>query len=930
MAFRWMTAVVCGTVLAFADDLFLVRVGDEWRHTLGGPWMASGSQDWRKLGFDDRSWAMGRSGFAFNPYSYEATTLSWFDSGRCHLFRREFAIEDLDAIKWLILRIDYSGGFVAWLNGEEIVRRGLSGENGTPVAWDAPAELHNRGVPEEIDISEYLNHLFRGTNVLAIQWHHVPGASSYGTAMVAELLVNFTRGPVIQNSFARGTTVVWKTLDPTDSVVEYGPTVNMGNVVENRELTKVHAVTLTNLEPDTLYYYRVTSSLGNRRAVSPVFAFRTLRESGPFSFTAMADMGLGGVPQYTIAEVVRGSNPDIVLAVGDLVYPAYTAGREDFRFFSVYGPHMRSTPYYVVAGNHDTMVTLGASPPAFFEAFYMPTNDVSPEVHALAGTGPEYYYSFDHGDAHFAGLYVILMGSTYGLTNGSPQLQWLERDLAASTKPWKFIFVHHPVVSSNGHRKDDYNYNGIPDCVDLGNLLFPLARQYGVQMIVAGHDHVYTKFNPIGGIHSVTTGGGGGPLYWLSECDPATAQFWVRYECVKVSGDADELRMEALAEDGTVFDTMFIRRTAIPRTVFPAAWGKPCIEQQPANDGDGNVQGQMFDFVGEPIPTLPGDFSNMGRVWVNRDHDNLYLGFEQVMLYSSNVLYLFIEVPWQEGVESLVGLGNGVIDPDGEGVDGLDFAENLSFKGFRPSVACLLGDEYADGQRRSFKRPGIGLDTGQGVFRLDAGFGSIDGIRIQQYNRSPQIIGSPQQDQAWDKEQNAGFIEVAIPFAALGMTSNVGIIKLGAVVGGPGFDTSSARPSCYFDRSYLGYSMSGSGLNMVELEGVAVDLGPDLDEDGDGMTNADEIIAGTDPSDAMSVLRLEVESVAFGTVFVRWQTVPGRLYALESASDPALEFKPVAGFEEPRRAESTAMSYTLFQGAGAGNDARYYRLVVRP
>ncbi|MCX8109380.1 MAG: metallophosphoesterase family protein [Verrucomicrobiae bacterium] len=702
MFWRWLWVGGCLFFDVAGDELFLVRVGDEWRHAQGGEWLDIVSDDWRQPGYDDRTWMRGVSGFAFNPYSYEATTLSGFDAGRCHVFRCRFHVADTSDIAWLILRVDYSGGFVAWINGNEVARRGLTGRSGEPVAWNAPAQPRTRGVPEEIDLSDRINLLVQGDNVLAIQWHHAANSYSYGTALVAELLANFTRGPAVQNTSTSATTITWKTHVEADSKVEYGVTPDLGCVVHDPALTQFHELRISGLEPDTLYYYRVSSRSGGKCARSPVFAFRTLRESGPFSFAVMADMGLASVGQYKVADVIRRAGPDIVLVAGDLVYPTYTAGREDFRFFSVYGPHMRSTAYFVVAGNHDTWL---GSASDFFRSFAMPTNDVPAQIHTSANTGPAHYYSFDHGDAHFVGLYVPLMVGSAALTAESPQFAWLTRDLAASQKPWKFIFLHHPVISSDGHRNDDYNGNGILDVVELGNLLFPVARSNGVQMIISGHDHVYTKFNPIGGVYAVVSGSGGGPIYSLSQFDPATSQFWARYECIKVSGNADELCMEALAEDGTVFDKMYIRRGAISGTPFMAAWGTPCVEDQPANDGDGNVVGQKFDFAGTPIPTISGNYSNLGRLWVNRDHEHLYLGFEQVMLYPWQVIFVFIEVPGRMGVSSLEGLGNGVVDPMGQGVDGLDFAENLSFKGFRPSVGCVLGDEYADGQSRSGKRP---------------------------------------------------------------------------------------------------------------------------------------------------------------------------------------------------------------------------------
>ena len=78
------------------------------------------------------------------------------------------------------------------------------------------------------------------------------------------------------------------------------------------------------------------------------------------------------------------------------------------------------------------------------------------------------------------------------------------------------------------------------------------------------------------------------------------------------------------------------------------------------------------------------------------DATHLYLGLDGIALDSGSDLYLFLELPGLPGVDSLKGLGDGILNPERQGVDALDFAESLSFKFFRPSIALVLGDELAD------------------------------------------------------------------------------------------------------------------------------------------------------------------------------------------------------------------------------------------
>src|SRR5439155_11967524 len=145
--------------------------------------------------------------------------------------------------------------------------------------------------------------------------------------------------------------------------------------------------------------------------------------------------------------------------------------------------------------------------------------------------------------------------------------------------------------------------------------------------------------------HTEVNGGGGFVTYALAERDPVNAQYWGAFHCCKITVNGDTLRLEALGTNGVVFDAMTIQRALPPGRVYPANWHSPVLESRPPDDDDGNITGQTFDLVGAPIPTLPGQFSNLGRVYVNNDARNLYIGFEEVMIYGDDNVFLFIQSP---------------------------------------------------------------------------------------------------------------------------------------------------------------------------------------------------------------------------------------------------------------------------------------------
>ena len=192
-----------------------------------------------------------------------------------------------------------------------------------------------------------------------------------------------------------------------------------------------HIAILTNLTPDTEYNYRVGTILNGNDVVTDWRTFKTLKMSGPVSFEVPGNSGWAGIGQLSIARQLTNYQADLLFHVGDVVYLGFTYYAADLRFFSIYENQLRSIPYFVAVGNHDSYLDRDA----LLASVYLPTNSM---------TGTEHYYSFDHGDVHFVALWMDLQtGANY--SPGSPEYNWLEQDLANTPKPWKFLFFHHTV-----------------------------------------------------------------------------------------------------------------------------------------------------------------------------------------------------------------------------------------------------------------------------------------------------------------------------------------------------------------------------------------------------------------------------------------------------------------------------------------------------
>lgn len=955
---RWIALLLLAAALSpvrAGDDIGLVAVSDFWRF-MGFRPDATPPENWREESFDDGDWYSGQSGFGYSTYG-ETTRLPATNGWERVLLRTKFTAPAGAHIKWLSFRADYGGGFILWLNGTEVARRGFSGLPGADQPLSTSAAPRYPGAGELIYLGTADGLLLAGTNTLAVQLHS-DGVYSQWPLFTAELLGNFSRAPYLQNVSSNRAELLFQTPVPLSARVEFGT----GSTGERLVLTPAgtnHIAVLTNLLPGTRYAYKVTATEGTNSGNALPVSFRTLPTSGPLTVQVIGDSGGADIWQHAVTDRMVEDGADLLLHAGDIIYPSFSYGLADIRFLSVQRALMRTTPSFFAWGNHDLIQ--GTAP--FLSALRSPVNDTPMNDHFAQGTIPESYYSFDAGDVHFVVLFQPFV-TQYLMRTNSPQAAWLDADLAATRKPWKVLIAHHPWETSGAHRFDDWNFNGKRDATEYAEAVMPIAQRYGVQLILAGHDHNYERLIPVGGVNSIITGGGGGPPYGLLETDEKSAVFHVVYHYTRLTFDGDTMKGQCINWRGDVLDEFYVQRVPPPVRVHDAIPGTPRIEDAPSNDGDGNIAGQTFDFMDAPaIPSFSGLDANLGNLRVKLDGTNLYLGFERLTISPRSDAYVFVEVPGVAGVASLAGLGNGISDPNGEGVDALDVAENLGFTNFRPSIAAVFGDEYADGSIRNFRRPLATNALGQGVFRLTPDFATVPGARLQQFNRSPQV------GLASFNDSDADFVEIAIPVSQLGGLAFGQEIKVGAVVGLnylPGLQT---RP---FDNGYLGDigRLSSDGTFLLSGLTVRLPAEPDWDHDGldaeaeaaagtdprkpdtdgdglpdgwevanrlnplsgtaehgfdgdidnDGYSNGEEFGLGTDPQNPNQPIRLHVGSGHDGSLRLGWRSGRGRRYSIEASEALAGPYQPLPGFPETA---STNRGETLLT---PGNTPRFFKL----
>ncbi|MBZ2187396.1 MAG: metallophosphoesterase [Bryobacter sp.] len=314
----------------------------------------------------------------------------------------------------------------------------------------------------------------------------------------------------------------------------------------------VHRAELRNLTPGRSYRYEV------RLDGAPLVSGRDLTfqtpGDGPVRFLVLGDSGDGGLPQRDLAARLLGESAHFLLHVGDIAYWQGNFRQFAEVFFFIYPELLGKMAFFPVPGNHDYEFQDAL---AYRTLFTVPAGSVDSE-------GRGRYYSFDWGPVHFT-----VIDSNHSLTaalDGSgAMLRWLEQDLAATRQPWRVAAIHHaPFPTSNAKLHD-------PICALVAQHITPILERHGVQLLLAGHEHIYqrTKARLAGQFRSgsagtvyITTGGGGSQLY-----PPGPAPFVALNaegsHYLRIEADPRQLTVEAVDANGNLKDSTILSSAPI-------------------------------------------------------------------------------------------------------------------------------------------------------------------------------------------------------------------------------------------------------------------------------------------------------------------------------------------------------------------------------
>lgn len=178
--------------------------------------------------------------------------------------------------------------------------------------------------------------------------------------------------------------------------------------------------------------------------------------------------------QPATADMLVELDPDAVLALGDLQYPDGELGDFEDSYAPSWGRVASVTR--PVPGNHEYS---DEEPEASGYFDYVEQSEIPG-----AGNRDEGYYAYD-----LAGWRMLALNSNCdeagGCDEGSPQYEWLQRELESTDASCVLAYFHEPLFSSGDH-------GGTSAVREFWNLLY----ENGADVVLSAHDHNYERFAP--------------------------------------------------------------------------------------------------------------------------------------------------------------------------------------------------------------------------------------------------------------------------------------------------------------------------------------------------------------------------------------------------------------------------------------------------
>jgi len=338
-------------------------------------------------------------------------------------------------------------------------------------------------------------------------------------------------GPYIQSVSQDSVIIAWQTEGESVGEVRYGISEELAVQVKEASAQRQHAIYISNLEPDTQYFYQVFS---DANSFSDILSFKTLiaSDQSDFKFVVYGDTQKNQMIHAAIIDLALDSKPAFVIHMGDLVDEG-DLPQEWIDFFTIESELLRTTSLFPTYGNHDG------------DGFFYDSLFFTP--------GDERWYTFTNGNARFISLEVA-KDRWPDIEPTSEQYKWLESELSKNDHPWLIVFFHMPPYTSEYGSDEDRYERTIEETLFIRDNLTPLFEKFGVDLVLNGHHHNYQR-SQANGITYIVSGGGGARLSHKLLPDEFLETYQVIPHLLEITIDDDRIVVDAISAYGERFDT---------------------------------------------------------------------------------------------------------------------------------------------------------------------------------------------------------------------------------------------------------------------------------------------------------------------------------------------------------------------------------------
>ena len=502
--------------IGLSQQTTLVTAGSSWKYLDNG---SNQGTAWRAKTITETSWKVGNAELGYGEAD-EATVVSYGSSSTTKYittyFRKTFTIADASLFANYTLNVKRDDGVAVYVNGIEVYRDNLpAGASSTTLATAVASDDGKTFQTKTLPLGTFVT----GSNTIAVEIHQ-NAANSSDISFDLGLVGNITAPVATQQKHIRwgstknpleGLTISWTnaTAATTDQIkwgyttgYEIGTFSNTSRSGYGSTINKFYSYTFPGVvTASSTIYYSLYDSVSGTWSAQKTYTTAPALNTNTFSFAAIGDSRSNVAVWNTISTLASTKNPAFVVFNGDIVATGNSNSQWDDWFNN--GTNLINNKLIFHAqGNHDV-----ASFSYYQNIFDLPKNNVP---------ATELYYSIDYGEV----IFICLNSETPG---DIAQSTWLKNTLIAnSSKKWKIISFHKPFYTLGAHQGEMDAYF---------NTWFKYFDDYGVDLILTGHDHMYERFKPINrnvsttnpvanygsltgeGRCQIVCGGAGAPLY---------------------------------------------------------------------------------------------------------------------------------------------------------------------------------------------------------------------------------------------------------------------------------------------------------------------------------------------------------------------------------------------------------------------------------